>query len=352
MNRVLSFFVSIAFCLSFSFPKDHSFHSDAMIEWVYFVGHIESDKNKTFGYELSFFKVSIPESMVDAKVMLFPVHFALSDPSSQKHLSFQTKNRNIGGMASFDDKMIVSGEYSLKILSDSEFEILAFPKGSQSSLSLKLKASKDKLVHGEKGKSRKSRRNPEIFSYYYSYPFLETKGTLVWEGTRHDITKGKSWMDHEWTEKFKGQSAFASQESSWDWMCLMTDDGDEFVAFAFAENKELSKENTAILRTKQKEQRQYYDNKDISLEVVPSGKWISPKSRIEYPLEWKVKFKDGDFLVKPVFSEQEFDGRQSTGMIYWEGMVIAEGQIFGKKKKAIGYLELKGYKASKRWWEL
>ena len=49
---------------------------------------------------------------------------------------------------------------------------------------------------------------------------------------------------------------------------------------------------------------------------------------------------DRELVLEPLLDDQELDSRASTGVIYWEGAVVAteRGRVAGR-----GYLELTGY---------
>ena len=77
-------------------------------------------------------------------------------------------------------------------------------------------------------------------------------------------------------------------------------------------------------------------------EVVftPGRRWRSPRTGIEYPVEWRVTAGDFAIALRPFMDDQESDTRRSTGAVYWEGAVTAlrDGRRVGR-----GYLELTGY---------
>lgn len=149
------------------------------MEWCYFVGILQSSEGKKYGYELSFFK-----GIFGKNREAFPVHFAISDLENKKHKIAQTIERKLGGMAGYDSKQIFSGDFILKIEGKTKFHLIAKPKHS-SGLSLDLFLSgknSDLLLHGDQGKSIKSRKNPDLYSYYYSIPGLSTKGELTLDG--------------------------------------------------------------------------------------------------------------------------------------------------------------------------
>jgi predicted secreted hydrolase len=347
-----SIFLVLGFLfISFKFPEDHSFHKNYALEWVYFVGHLEANTGETFGYELSFFRLAVKNEKSDSNIEIFPVHFAISDPKEKKHRTFETLQRNIGKLAGYTSDQIFSGEYSMKIINKNKFRITAEPRFQNSKIDFFLSTDSVPLVHGDQGKSIKSRTKPNLFSYYYSYPRLKTTGVLLFEGKEYEIVSGNSWMDHEWSEKGESNFSFVKKQTTWDWLSLSVDDGSDFVSFSFRTEKDSMPEFTGILRDATGKIHRYERASEVIMAAKKDGYWTSNLSGIQYPLSWKVTFPGGYWDVTPVFNEQEFNGLKSTGIIYWEGMVQAEGEIDGKKRTAKGYLELKGYNAQPKWWE-
>ncbi|XDD43070.1 lipocalin-like domain-containing protein [Leptospira sp. WS60.C2] len=347
MNRIKVLLLSLCF-FHFSFPKDHSFHPDFGLEWCYFVGHIQAESGNRYGYELSFFRLKFSDGE-DWNPEVFPVHFAISDLSKKRHQTAQTIKRNLGGMAGYEDNRIFSGEFEMQILSKDRFRIQANPKSKEIALSLELEGNGKILSHGKDGVSIKSKRNPNIFSYYYSYPRLKTKGRLSFLGKEEIIVSGDSWMDHEWSEKTSKQvPTLAKGQSGWDWICLMDDKGGDYVFFRFRESPTASPEIFGTYRDPKGNVTYWSEPKTIQMEPI-GHPWKSKETKIAYPLQWRIKYPGGEWNVVPIFNEQEFDGSVSTQTIYWEGAVEAKDP--NQKKSAKGYLELKGYQKSKAWWE-
>lgn len=330
----------------FVFPKDHSFHSKYRVEWCYFVGIIRSSEGKEYGYELSFFR-----GIFDKKREVFPVHFAISDLGNKKHHIAQTIERTLGGMAGYDKKQIFSGEYFLQINGKSEFHLIAKPKGNSNlSLDLKLNAPfSNLLLHGDRGKSIKSRKNPHFYSYYYSLPGLSTKGELILEGKKIQIKSGNSWMDHEWSSPFDSSAKveLSNRSNSWDWICIQLDDGSQIMAFNFRESPNSASESFGTLRLKTGQKTILEKEGDISFFHDVSF-WTSPHTGKKYPLHWNLFIRQSqkdsqlDLKIEPFFENQEFDSRQTTGLSYWEGAVKITGTRAGKTVQGTGYLELKG----------
>jgi predicted secreted hydrolase len=78
--------------------------------------------------------------------------------------------------------------------------------------------------------------------------------------------------------------------------------------------------------------------KPDDVELVPVQKWTSPGTKISYPVEWKIRLPSGVLNIKPFFADSEFDSRETTANIYWEGPVKVTGSATGE-----GFLELSGY---------
>jgi predicted secreted hydrolase len=62
-------------------------------------------------------------------------------------------------------------------------------------------------------------------------------------------------------------------------------------------------------------------------------------------VEFVVNAGGVDYALAPLMDDQELDSRGSTGVVYWEGAVIASvaGRAVGR-----GYLELTGYGSTLR----
>ncbi|TGM53572.1 lipocalin-like domain-containing protein [Leptospira adleri] len=334
----------------FSFPKDHSFHSKYKVEWCYFVGVLKSTEGKEYGYELSFFKGTFAKNKE-----VFPVHFAISDFENRKHKIAQTIERKLGGMAGYDPGKIFSGNYSMKIIGQTEFHLSAKDNENSSiSLDLRLKSKTSNiLLHGDRGKSIKSRKNPNFYSYYYSIPGLFTTGELAIGEKKIRIVGGDSWMDHEWSspsDSFQG-AKLSDESNSWDWICIQLEDGTKIMSFNFRESPTSKSESFATIKLGSGKKIGLDREGEVFL-THDSSNWKSERTQKEYPLSWSLitdsseKEAALDLRIEPVFEDQEFDSRPTTGFSYWEGAVRISGIRNGKKVKGTGYLELKGNRNS------
>ena len=72
----------------FQIPRSYGAHKDYPTEWWYFTGHL-SDKENTYGFELTFFRVGVEPGDEENKKNweakhLYISHFALTDDNNQK----------------------------------------------------------------------------------------------------------------------------------------------------------------------------------------------------------------------------------------------------------------------------
>ncbi|WCL48543.1 lipocalin-like domain-containing protein [Leptospira sp. GIMC2001] len=334
-------------------PQDHSLHSDYKIEWCYFVSILQLPNDQKVGVELSFFRYQLNSndklnsgspSLVKE---IFPVHFAISDINNGKHYTSQVMGRKIGGLSEYSDKVLKVHDFRMEILGDSKFRIFANPRFNQEiGIDLNLSGEKDNLfIHGVNGISKKSNLSPKFFSKYYSMTRLKTSGTVTLNGSKQEVLSGYTWMDHEWS-----QGDFNESNNSWDWVGLSLDDGSDWMAFRFKANQNAEAETFGSTKWNQttKTFEPNLDRNGIQdLQLVPNMEliWKSPVTGNVYPMEWRLTSitEKLDIIIKPYFKNQEFDGRKTTGLAYWEGAVTATGTRNGRIVNGQGYLELKGY---------
>ncbi len=72
----------------------------------------------------------------------------------------------------------------------------------------------------------------------------------------------------------------------------------------------------------------------------PLAHWLSPRTGIRYPVQWRVRVGPRLFTLQVLMPDQELDSRLSTGAIYWEG---AARLLEGGREVGRGYLEMTGY---------
>ena len=95
---------------------------------------------------------------------------------------------------------------------------------SRASVDLVLAPGKPPAVNGADGISQKGAR-PGNASHYYSLTRMPTRGTIVVDGERFEVS-GESWMDHEF-----GTSFLEPEQQGWDWLSIQLDTGGELMLY-------------------------------------------------------------------------------------------------------------------------
>ncbi len=207
-----------------------------------------------------------------------------------------------------------------------EIQITAREQGY--ALNLRLVALKPVVLHGEAGYSRKGDSGDQA-SYYYSFTRLKAEGTLTYKGIDHKVA-GLAWMDHEF-----GSSILRNDQRGWDWFSLQLDDGTEVMVFHLRK-----KDNTfeRAFGTFVPRQGPAVDLGKERIVIMPRGTWTSPTTKAVYPSGWTVEIPGRNIRleVTPAIEAQELASGSSTGIIYWEGAVNAQGLRDGKKVKGRG----------------
>jgi predicted secreted hydrolase len=165
-------------------------------------------------------------------------------------------------------------------------------------------------------------------AHCYSLTNLKTEGTIKIENKLIKV-KGKSWMDHQWANT-------NCPVNKWTWFSIQLDDKTEIVCFEYNDGE--VKTRVASISYPNSKQGHNYEVK-----FTPLGmKWISPKTKAEYPLSWRIEIpaKNVNLKVKPLIKNQEM----IFGTInYWEGPLVVKGLFNNKKVSGVGFLELVGY---------
>ncbi len=315
------------------FPHDHGAHPDFRNEWWYITGWLNGDDGKPLGFQITFIRTrpSVDQKNPSAfavKQVLF-AHAALSDPSVGHLLHDQRAARAGLGLAeaSTSDTDVVLDDWRVKRDAGGVFHAKA--GGTEFMLDLNFQPTKEVLLEGENGYSRKGPR-PEQASHYYSIPHLVVTGT-VQRGGRAVTVKGTAWLDREWSSSYLDANAVG-----WDWVGFNLDDGGALMAFQIRKADGSALWAGGTLRDASGAVTTFAPS-DVSFST--ERKWTSSRTGAAYPVErvLKVKLPSGEreWRVKPLFDDQELDSRAAGGPVYWEGAASVDG---GR-----GYLELTGY---------
>jgi predicted secreted hydrolase len=315
------------------FPRDEGSHPEFRTEWWYLTGWLHAD-DESYGFQLTFFRrrpgsdESNP-SRFAMKQLLF-AHASFSEPSHGRLRRAEKIARAGFGLAeAHEGKLdVYIDDWSLR----SEGPGYRARIGSREfRFDLTFEISQPPLLHGHDGVSQKT-PNPQIASHYYSVPQLVTRGRVWIDGAVRNV-EGTAWLDHEWFD-----SVLDERAQGWDWTGLNLDDGTALMASRMRLSNGETHWAAATLRESTGAVTTFRSN-DVQWRAI--RRWRSPRTAIEYPVEFEVRVGERTIRLRPLMDDQENDARITTGTIYWEGAVQAfddAGRQIGK-----GYLELTGY---------
>jgi len=321
--------------LRIEFPRDHGSHPDYRTEWWYVTGWLATAEGETLGFQVTFFRTR-PDAVDAANPSAFTPkqlvigHAAISDPARGRLWKSQRVARAGFGLveAREGDTAARLDDWRLERRGDRyETRVTAEDFGFE----LSLDRTQPPMLNGVGGYSQKGPQ-PTTASAYYSVPQLRVAGSVTRAGRRSTVT-GQAWLDHEWSSAYLDEQA-----TGWDWFGLNLDDGGALMAFRIRDDDGGTRWAGGTLRRADGTQRTFGPEE---VEFEPGRRWRSPRTGVEYPVEFRVRAGELRLALVPLMDDQESDTRNSTGAIYWEGAVRAVTGDRGTIGR--GYLELTGY---------
>ena len=317
----------------FEFPEDLGSHDPFQTEWWYFTGNLLTATDRHFGYQLTFFRRAIqPEKSERGSEwrtnQLYMAHFAVSDITDEKFLSFERVSRGSLGLAGAVQApfRVWLEDWQVKEDEHGGWDLEA--KSSEVHLSLKLNALKPLIFNGEDGLSRKGPERGNA-SYYYSNTRIDSTGTIHISGKDYEVS-GFSWLDREWST-----SVLSRNQIGWDWFSIQLSDWREIMLFQIRKSNGGISAFSSGSFVEKDGQKSHLAKEDF--EITVSDHWRSPETGTEYPSAWRiiVPSKDINLIVRPLINNQEHQHSFS----YWEGAV----KVTGNNASGYGYVELTGY---------
>jgi predicted secreted hydrolase len=293
----------------FSFPRDHGAHRGFRTEWWYITGWLDGPA----AFQITFFRFS-PEvdprntSAFNPRQILL-AHAALAEPKRGSLVHEERAARAGFSLAEAEETRTLVWIDGWRLEQEGERYNARIP-GREIDFDLSF-SSRDVVLQGEAGFSRKGHR-PQEASYYYSRPHLNVVGKVNGKDAN-----GTAWLDHEWSSAY-----LAPEAAGWDWCGINHFDGGSLMAF----------------QMRSKAGGVHYAPPGVSFSPVRF--WKSPRTGVSYPVEMQVHSKNANLHLVPLMDDQELDARASTGTLYWEGAVRVEGPDGAHGR---GYLELTGY---------
>ncbi len=321
----------------FVFPADHGKHTGFRNEWWYLTGNLIDSKGQRFGYQLTFFRISMGKQDKLRKSEwaadhVWMAHFAISDIENKKHAQSQRFAREAAGLAGakMNPFTVWLEDWSLSVdnVSATPWKLNAMT--DKFALSLELTSDKVPVLQGENGLSRKG-EEPGNASYYYSLTRLNTTGELVLDGRVYKV-RGLSWLDREWST-----SVLSEDQVGWDWFSLQFNDNRDLMYYQIRKKNGVADKHSAGSLVDKSGTSSHLRQQEVELKVI--RRWTSKSGR-EYPVEWEmgVTNEPETWVIRAAFEEQEM----RTAVNYWEGAVDIiskqSGELLGT-----GYLEMTGY---------
>jgi predicted secreted hydrolase len=332
-----------------SFPADHHAHPACRNEWWYFTGLLEAEgaPGRRLGYQLTFFRAGLaprPPSLESAFAagQAVMAHLAVTDLASGAHVFTELLWRAAplsGGFPPEGELLAwalappgTAGRWSVR-LAPGGFALAARDAARGVGLELVLRTDRPPVLQGPNGYSRKSALEGYA-SLYYSYPRLETAGTIELGGQRLRV-RGTTWMDKEF-----GSSQLAPGQVGWDWFSLRLADGRDLMLYALRRADGATDFRRATLVQPSGEVRLLQPEE---WSAVALSSWRSPRSGAAYPSGWRIAVPAAGIAVevRPEVAGAENVSALVPGLAYWEGpvrLLDGAGAPAGE-----GYVELTGY---------
>ncbi len=298
-------------------PQDDAPHATGM-EWWYYNGHLRGDNGEAYSFHVAVF-------LHDGVVRHTVFHGSLNDHRSGQRFTGQLRTAGIPTSKTVDGfdfkhegwRVAGAGAVHSLAVHDKNF-----------SIDLDLRDAGQPLLHRAAGSNTPGLLDfgPGGISYYYSRPRIAAKGSVTTAGTRHAV-QGEVWFDHQWGD-------FDGAGLAWNWYALQMDDGSDLMLYQLFGSQGQLITTTGTVASAQGVRALAASD----IQLVPQGRWTSPKTRISYPAAWQVRLPLGTLNVQPLRADSEFEALETTFNVYWEGPVAVTGAATGK-----GFLEMSGY---------
>jgi len=326
------------------FPRDHGAHPAFKTEWWYFTGNLVDSLERKFGYQLTIFRQGVQFTPAQANSKwavrdFYFGHLAISDISANRfHMAERVTRGALGEATASSDRMdVVMGPWSIEQGRDERIQLSA--REDDVAVVLSARPMKPLILEGVKGLSRKGAGEGQA-SYYYSYPRLETTGTIRISDKTYAVT-GESWFDHEFSTSMLGKD-----QVGWDWFCLQLDNHEEIMLYAMRTKSGAMDPVSEGTWVKVDGSTTRLEPGSFTIEKL--GTWKSTNSDATYPAGWHIIIPGHktDLTVTPAMSDQELHLSKMGTLDYWEGSCTIQGKVGTTAVTGVGYTELTGYAGS------
>ena len=267
---------------------------------------------------------------------MLAAHLAVGDVREQKFVHAERLRRADDLLAGFseDDLHVWLDDWEIKRRPDGAIAVRAWDAAQDFGLQLEMQPTREIVPHGDRGYSRKG-AEPGNASVYLSWTRMAVRGSLEVAGVLRKV-EGSAWFDHEW-----GTSTLGEGVVGWDWFSLRLDDGRDLMVYRLRRNDGSADLRSSGTLVGPDGEVDHLERDEVEIAVLDW--WQSPATGGRYPIRWRVRAPAEaiDLEVKSLIPGSELDGTATTGVVYWEGPVVAEGSATGE-----GYVEMTGYAGS------
>jgi len=324
---------------TFSFPQDHYSHPEFRTEWWYYTGHIVSRDQRSFGYQLTFFRTALQRKGAQKSrwtlTTVYFAHFALTDEKGKAFTFGEKISRGALGQAGAETNRLHVWVENW-FLKEEDGDHLLEAHDPSMAIRFRLTPLKPPVVNGIDGVSQKA-EGEGYASYYYSMTRMRTKGELTLKGKAFSV-EGISWMDHEF-----GSNQLRDYQVGWDWFSIQLDNNMELMLYIIRHEDGKPDPYSSGTLTHPDGTSRHLRLEEFRIQVL--GTWKSRKTGGRYPARWRILVPQSsiDLTVTPTVSDQELTTQESSRVTYWEGSVKVKGKYDGKGVTGVGYVELTGY---------
>jgi predicted secreted hydrolase len=298
-------------------PADEAPHGSGM-EWWYYNGILDAPEGQRYAFHVAVF---VATGLVKHTAM----HVALTDLQTGKRTTSQTRTGGVPAQNVANGFDFSQGRW--RVAASGPVHTL---QAASDEMSLKLDVREAGPVVAHRAADSKTPGLLDFgkagISYYYSRPRMAAKGEIVVAGKTVPVS-GEVWFDHQWGE-------FDASTLGWNWFALHLANGTDVMVYQLfdAEGRKVMTAGTVTDKTGSS------PLKAQDIDIAPGASWTSPATKIPYVVEWRLRLPSGVYDVQPFFPDGEFDSRETTANVYWEGPVRVSGSAAGQ-----GFLEMSGY---------
>jgi predicted secreted hydrolase len=326
----------------FGFPRDHASHPEYKLEWWYYTGNVQTAAGRRFGYQVTFFRIGVDATPSNpsrwAVRDLFMTHLAVSDPQGGRYRFNERLSRAGPGLAGAHASRYEVWNEDWRAQLDAVGRHVIRATDKQNGVELILDEGKPPAVNGINGISQKGAQAGNA-SHYYSLTRMPTRGTVIVDGEKFDVT-GESWMDHEF-----GTSFLERDQQGWDWLSLQLTDGRELMLYQLRRADGSRDPHSSGTLVDPQGRTTHLSAEEFVM--TRSGTTFTGRSGAEYPIAWSVQVPKAQISldVTTPLRDQELS-TAAAGIAYWEGMIDVTGTSRNQPITGRGYLEMTGYAGS------